>query len=74
MGKHKLRRGKAGGRKGAALGSSVKLDTSAGLSAAAMAAELRQVLFKNAVRVIDLFRDWDEGPPRPLPKQELRDC
>ena len=71
VGKHKLRRGKAGGRKGAALGSSVKLDTSAGLSAAAMAAELRQVLFKNAVRVIDLFRDWDEDGDGTVSKAEF---
>ena len=65
--KHKLRRA-AGGRKGAVLGTGVKmdLDTSAGVSSAAVAsagvssAELRKMLQANAVRVIDLFREWDE--------------
>ena len=56
-GKYKLRRGKAGGRKGAALSSSVKLDYNSGVP---VAHQLRDALKANAVRVIDLFRDWDE--------------
>ena len=63
--KHKLRR-TAGGRK--ALGTAAKLDaaklvpldSTAGVSSAALAAELRRVLQANAARVIDLFREWDE--------------
>ena len=65
--KHKLRR-TAGGRKGAVLGTAAKLDaaklvpldSTAGVSSAALAAELRKVLQANAARVIDLFREWEE--------------
>ena len=54
--KHELRR-IAGGRKGAALAASVRLDAS---SDTPMPVQLRDLLAKNSVRVIDLFRDWDE--------------
>ena len=70
VGKHKLRR-VAGGRKGAALGSSVKLDTSAGVSSRGVADELKKALRANAVRVIDLFRDWDEDGSGTVSKAEF---
>ena len=50
-------RHEAGGTKGAVLATTVKLDPS---SSVPLADQLRGILFKNAVRVIDLFRDWDE--------------
>ena len=53
---HELRR-IAGGRKGAALATTVKFDRSTGLPIPVL---LRDALAKNSVRVIDLFRDWDE--------------
>ena len=65
--RHKLRR-KAGGRKGSALSTSVAIDFVAGDTAHTQA-QLRKVLSQNAVRIIDLFRDWDEdGEPKPKPK------
>jgi len=48
----------AGGRRGAALAPSVKLDRSSGRPVSEL---LRDALAQNAVRVIDLFRDWDEN-------------
>jgi Ca2+-binding EF-hand superfamily protein len=54
--RHELRR-TAGGRRGAALSSSVQLDRSGGKDVAEL---LREALAANAVRVLDLFRDWDE--------------
>jgi Ca2+-binding EF-hand superfamily protein len=76
--KHKLRR-TAGGRKGAVLGTGVKLDaaklvpldSTAGVSSAALAAELRRVLQANAVRVIDLFRQWDEDGDGTISRSEF---
>ena len=50
-----LRR-EAGGRLGAALSTTVKLDRQGGVP---VSVQLRQILKENAVRVIDLFRDWD---------------
>ena len=55
-GKYKLRR-TAGGRKGAALSTSTKIDYHSGVP---VSHQLRDALKANAVRVIDLFRDWDE--------------
>ena len=76
--KHKLRRA-AGGCKGAVLGTGVKLDaaklvpldSTAGVSSATLAAELRRVLQDNAVRVIDLFRQWDEDGDGTISKSEF---
>ena len=73
--KHRLRRA-AGGRKG---GTGVKLDaaklvpldSTAGVSSAALAAELRTVLQANAVRVIDLFREWDEDGDGTIARSEF---
>ena len=48
----------AGGRRGAALSTTVKLDRSSGRPVSEL---IRDALAANAVRVIDLFRDWDEN-------------
>ena len=56
-GRHALRRGVMSGRRGAALSPSVKLDPN---SDTPVQEQLRDALVANAVRVIDLFRDWDE--------------
>ena len=56
-GRHALRRGVMSGRRGAAFSSSVKLDPSSDVP---ICEQLRDTLAANAVRVIDLFRDWDE--------------
>ena len=56
--KTKLRRGAAGGKKGSSLATAVKLDPT---SSVPMLDQLRDVLFKNAVRVIDLFRDCERS-------------
>ena len=53
----KLRR-TGGGRKGAALGVAVKLDRSSGRPVSEL---LREALSEHSVRVMDLFRDWDEN-------------
>lgn len=47
----------AGGRRGAAFSTSIKLDRESGVP---ITEQLRDILVENAVRVIDLFRDWDE--------------
>ena len=65
--KYKLRRN-AGGRKGAALSPSVKLDRESGRPVNEL---LRDALSDNAVRVIDLFRDWDENQDGLISKQEF---
>ena len=51
-------RTEAGGTKGAVLSTRVKLDPSSDVP---LVNQLRDILFKNAVRVIDLFRSWDEN-------------
>ena len=62
--RHDLRR-TAGGRRGAALATTVKFDRSSGRPIPEL---LREALAANAVRVIDLFRDWDEvSAPNALP-------
>jgi len=68
-GKHALRRGKMTGKKGAALPPSVKLVPEEGVT---VAEQLRKVLFENAVRVIDLFRDWDDDGNGLIDKKEFR--
>ena len=65
--RHALRR-VAGGRKGAALATTVKLDRT---SAVPIVEQLRCVLAANAVRVIDLFRDWDEDANGLVDKAEF---
>ena len=47
----------AGGKKGAVLSTAVKLDRSSGVP---IPEQLRTILSANAVRVIDLFRQWDD--------------
>ena len=37
-----------------------------------MAGQLRDILSKNAVRVIDLFREWDEDGDGTVSKKEFR--
>ena len=46
-------------KRGSSLGT-IDLDETSGKP---MAQQLREVLTKNAVRVVDLFREWDEGAP-----------
>ena len=53
---HDLRR-VAGGRKGGALSTAMKLDMTSGVP---LNEQLRVLLTRSLVRVIDLFRDWDE--------------
>jgi len=65
--KYKLRRN-ACGRKGAALAPSVKLDRESGRPVHEL---LRDALSDNAVRVIDLFRDWDENQDGLISKHEF---
>ena len=67
--KHALRR-TAGGRKGAALSTQVKLDTAPG--ARPVVDQMRDFLAANAVRVIDLFRDWDDDGNGMIEKSEFR--
>ena len=66
-GRYPLRR-TAGGRKGAALSTSVKIDHN---SEVPLSHQLRNVLKENAVRVIDLFRDWDEDGDGTISKKEF---
>ena len=54
---------------GQALPPSVKLVPQEGVS---VIEQLRTVLFENAVRVIDLFRDWDEDGNGGVDKKEFR--
>mmetsp|Transcript_45103 Transcript_45103/g.118274 ORF Transcript_45103/g.118274 Transcript_45103/m.118274 type:complete len:406 (-) Transcript_45103:439-1656(-) len=55
-------------QKGAALHSSVKLDRGSGRAVTDM---LRDALAKNMVRIIDLFRDWDEDANGLIDKVEF---
>jgi len=57
------------GKKGAALAPSVQLAPVDGKS---VMEQLRDVLSANAVRVIDLFRDWDEDGSGSIDKKEFR--
>jgi len=65
--KHDLRRN-AGGRRGAALATTVKLDRSSGKPIAIL---LSEALSSRGVRVIDLFRDWDEDGSGLIDKDEF---
>ncbi len=60
----------AGGRKGAALSTRVKLDTAPG--ARPVADQMRDILTANAVRVIDLFHDWDDDGSGSIDRSEFR--
>ena len=64
----KLRRN-AGGKKGAALAKGVRLDLQ---SEKPVVAQLCELLFEHAVRVIDLFRDWDEDGNGIISGREFR--
>ena len=66
--KTKLRRA-AGGRKGAALATASKLDP---MSQTPMVDQLREVLKASSVRVIDIFRDWDEDGNGKISAKEFR--
>ena len=57
------------GRKGAALGASVKIEPVEGKS---VVEQLREILSKESVRVIDLFRDWDDDGDGMVDKKEFR--
>ena len=52
----------------AALATTVQLDTSTGRTVPEL---IREALSKNAVRVIDLFRDWDEDGNGLIDKNEF---
>ena len=65
---HKLRKHRA---KGKALPSSVVLKVSSRLS---VQQQLQQVLRDNAVRVIDIFREWDEDGDGLVSKKEFRNA
>ena len=54
------------GEKGAALASTVQLDPDGDVQE-----QLRQILVDNAVRVIDLFRDWDDNGDGKVSKKEF---
>ena len=56
------------GEKGAALNSTVQLNPEDG----DVQDQLRQILIDNAVRVIDLFRDWDDDGNGKVDKKEFR--
>eukprot|EP00964_Phaeocystis_antarctica_P155487 scaffold124713_cov36-Phaeocystis_antarctica.AAC.1 len=55
------------GEKGAALNSNVQIDPDGNVQE-----QLRQILIDNAVRVIDLFRDWDDDGDGKVSKKEFR--
>ena len=65
-GKYKLRRGVV--RKGAVLSSSVQIDYNSEYS---VAHQLRGVLKENSVRIVDLFRDWDEDGDGTISRPEF---
>jgi len=68
--KHKLRRGKMSGQRGAVLGSSVQLAPIE--DGKSVIEQLRDILNKNAVRVIDLFRSWDDDGNGKVSASEFR--
>ena len=66
--KPEMRRQSTSGEKGAALASTVQIDPEDG----DVQEQLRQILIDNAVRVIDLFRDWDDDGDGKVSKKEFR--
>ena len=67
---HALRRGKMSGQKGGVLATSVKLEP--GANGQSVIDQLREILNKNAVRVIDLFRSWDDDGNGKINAKEFR--
>jgi len=67
--KHKLRRGQMSGKVGSVLSSSVQLVPEEGKS---VIEQLREILNQNAVRVIDLFRSWDDDGNGKVDAKEFR--
>jgi Ca2+-binding EF-hand superfamily protein/tetratricopeptide (TPR) repeat protein len=68
--KHALRRGKMSGKKGGVLATSVKLEP--GANGQSVVDQLREILNKNSVRVIDLFRSWDDDGNGKINAKEFR--
>ena len=68
--KHALRRGVASGKKNAVLPSSVTLEM--GPEGKPINEQLREILNQNAVRVIDLFRSWDDDGDGKISAKEFR--
>ena len=68
--RHALRRGKMSGQKGGVLATSVKLEP--GANGQSVIDQLREILNKNAVRVIDLFRSWDDDGNGKINAKEFR--
>ena len=66
-GTSKLRRG-AVGRKGAVLSASVQIDYNSQYS---VAHQLKLVLKENSVRIVDLFREWDEDGDGTISRSEF---
>ena len=66
--KHRLRKGTVGERKRSAL-AGVVIDVGSEMS---IQDQIRDALTQNAVRVIDLFKDWDEDGDGTVSKQEFR--
>ena len=64
--KPEMRRQSTSGEKGAALASTVQIDPDGNVQE-----QLRDILVENAVRVIDLFRDWDDDGNGRVSKKEL---
>ena len=70
--KHALRRGKMSGKKNAVLASSVQLEPVE--NGKSVIEQLKEILNKNAVRVIDLFRSWDEDMNGKIDAKEFRNA
>ena len=66
--RHKLRKVDGPATRGSALSSGVTLELGEG---ADVQAQLRDALAKNAARVIDLFREWDEDGNGEVSKKEF---
>ena len=68
--RHALRRGKMSGTKGGVLATSVKLAPAA--DGQSVVDQLVEILNQNAVRVIDLFRSWDDDGNGKINAKEFR--